>query len=531
MPPLLAPLQAHFARRRLLRRACLLVPPLAVLGALLTLAFSQLVLQNIYRERLATYGEAVFARAVAVAAQGADTLREVHSLSAQPCSDADLQELRYKVFDDDYLYDIGRIDGKRLLCTAYRGRLSPPLALPPPTRHLDNGFTLWTNTRDVTDPRLTIDMASDTSAIVFTAPTAFKDFGTPPEHYGALVLTEDGTHIYRQFGATDGLHAALLSPPRPGTLFNTRPIFRTCTAGLDICVIATVSDVNVLHLPVSVPAGLGGLGAMAASCLCLAVLRRGRSNLSLADQVRRAVAEGHLTMVYQPLVRIRDHRLVGAEALARLTDMRGEPLSPDVFIATAERSGFIGTVTRRVIKITLTDLQDRLTAPEPFYVSINLSANDVVDTTLFDYIDARTQALGIAPERVVFEITERSTVDHTQLAAAISRFHARGYRFYIDDFGTGYSSLAYLAELPISGIKIDKMFTSAIGKEAVSSTIVSEICAIADMLKVALIVEGIEEEDQAAYIRDLAPEAIGQGWLFGRPGPAAQLAAAELVAA
>lgn len=100
---------------------------------------------------------------------------------------------------------------------------------------------------------------------------------------------------------------------------------------------------------------------------------------------------------------------------------------------------------------------------------------------------------------------------------------ASGYRFFIDDFGTGYSSLAYLAELPIDGIKIDRMFTKAIGKEAVSSTIVEKICSIANELGVRLIVEGVEEQQQADHILRLHPQAVGQGWLFGRPMTAGAL--------
>lgn len=314
------------ARPSLPRKAILLILPLALLGACLTLFLSQLVLQSVYQDRVTSYGTAVLSRAVDVAVQSGATLLEVRTLPDPVCSDADLKELRFRVFDDDYLFDIGRVQENRLLCTAYRGRLPSPLPLPPPHRRQKSNVLLWANVRDVTDPRLTVDMAGDDQAIVFTAPAAFKDFTVPPDdRYGALVLTSDGSYLYRSFGETRGLQAQFLSPPDWTGPLNDRPTFRKCTPQPDICVLAAISDVNILHQPFLAVAGLGGLGAIAAGSIGAVIAQRRATPLSLAEQVRRSVADGHLTMAYQPLVRIRDHQLVGVEALARLTDLQGAP--------------------------------------------------------------------------------------------------------------------------------------------------------------------------------------------------------------
>ena len=117
-------------------------------------------------------------------------------------------------------------------------------------------------------------------------------------------------------------------------------------------------------------------------------------------------------------------------------------------------------------------------------------------------------------------ITERSTAEYQQLAPAAARYRHRGYRIHIDDFGTGYSSLAHLGELPVDAIKIDRLFTRAIGTGAISASIVPQIFTLAGLLGAEVIVEGIETEAQACHLAVEHPDALGQGWFFGRPVPA-----------
>jgi sensor c-di-GMP phosphodiesterase-like protein len=99
---------------------------------------------------------------------------------------------------------------------------------------------------------------------------------------------------------------------------------------------------------------------------------------------------------------------------------------------------------------------------------------------------------------------------------------------FLDDFGTGYSSLAYLATLPIDTIKLDKLFSRSVGTSLVGTLVLREICRMMMTLGLSVIFEGIETEDQARVLEELAPGAIGQGWLFGRPVPLSELTAMHL---
>jgi sensor c-di-GMP phosphodiesterase-like protein len=127
---------------------------------------------------------------------------------------------------------------------------------------------------------------------------------------------------------------------------------------------------------------------------------------------------------------------------------------------------------------------------------------------------------GIPSQTVTIEITESSTARHETAIETIRMLRTSGHRVHIDDFGTGYSSLAYLQDLSVDAIKIDKVFTQAIGTGSVAVSIVPQILAMADTLDLEIIVEGIETEEQARYFASTSRQIRAQGWLFGRPMPA-----------
>ena len=495
----------------------------AVFGAVAALVLAQFVLQVFYADRLASYATQVLNQADAVAGASIASLKAERRVSGALCSDEDLAELRHARFESEYLYDLGRVQDGRITCTAEWGRITDAVTLSPPHRRQANGDELWHDVPHPMDARVTVDMARNGSVIVLTGPRVFEVFETPPEGFSALLLTRDGKHVFRRFGDTAGLADVFRDPPHRGSLLRSQLTHFQCSRDYDICVVTAASHVNILQQPFLAWLGIAGIGALAGGGLAQTLMMRRRMMSSLPQQVRRAVACGRLHPVYQPLVSLHDRRVVGAEVLARLTDDQGMAIAPDVFIPIAEEIGLIGSITRIVIHEALAEMRPWLTGAADCYLSINLSAADVADATLRDYLDKETARAGVAHQRVVLEITERSTTEPGRLVEGITRLRASGYRFFIDDFGTGYSSLAYLAELPIDGIKIDRMFTKAIGKEAVSSTIVEKICSIANELGVRLIVEGVEEQQQADHILRLHPQAVGQGWLFGRPMTASAL--------
>jgi sensor c-di-GMP phosphodiesterase-like protein len=121
------------------------------------------------------------------------------------------------------------------------------------------------------------------------------------------------------------------------------------------------------------------------------------------------------------------------------------------------------------------------------------------------------------------EITESSTVRQKLAIEAIKTLRRRGHHVHIDDFGTGYSSLAYLKDLSVDAIKIDRAFTQSIGTESVTTAILPQILAMAEALNLRVIVEGVETVEQAKYFARYDTPVMAQGWLFGRPVPPKEL--------
>ena len=214
---------------------------------------------------------------------------------------------------------------------------------------------------------------------------------------------------------------------------------------------------------------------------------------------------------------------MGAEALARWTAEDGLQVGPDVFVRIAEEKGFVGEITRLVVSRVLRDFAELLRANPDFRVSINVAAADLSDPEFFPMLEQAMKRAGIPARSVVIEITEGSTARRETAIETILALRRLGHSVHIDDFGTGYSSLAYLHDLSVDAIKIDKVFTQAIGTGAAIVAILPQILAMAEALNLEVIVEGIEAEQQADYFANSGRPILAQGWLFGRPVQAAEL--------
>jgi len=209
--------------------------------------------------------------------------------------------------------------------------------------------------------------------------------------------------------------------------------------------------------------------------------------------------------------------IVGAEALARWTDEDGVAVDPEIFIKIAEERGFVGEITRLVVRRALGEFAEILQANPAFQLSINVAAADLSDPRFLPMLNGELKRAGVPAANLAIEITESSTARHEVAIKTILRLRQMGHSVHIDDFGTGYSSLSYLQDLSVNAIKIDRTFTQAIGTEAVTLAILPQILALAEALHLQVIVEGIETSLQANYFSNGEQPILGQGWLYGRP--------------
>jgi sensor c-di-GMP phosphodiesterase-like protein len=273
------------------------------------------------------------------------------------------------------------------------------------------------------------------------------------------------------------------------------------------------------HVHRTLGAALGGLIGALAGLFSSLIYRRNRS---IEHQLRRAIAKDKVRLAYQPIVDLATRRIIGAEALARWTDEEGFAVGPDVFVRVAEEFGFVGELTRLVVRHALRDFAEIIHDNPDFRLSINVAAADLSDPAFLPMLAVALKQAGVPAQNLAIEITESSTARHQMAKEAIRGLRQRGHSVHVDDFGTGYSSLSYLQDLSIDTIKIDRSFTQTIGTQAVTVGILPQILAMAAVLNLGVIVEGVETSQQASYFAGVDSTIQAQGWLFGRPVPVSE---------
>ena len=222
-------------------------------------------------------------------------------------------------------------------------------------------------------------------------------------------------------------------------------------------------------------------------------------------------------MTIQSAADVGKRQIVGAEALARWTDEEGNVVDPEVFVKLAEEKGFVGALTKCVIRRSLRDFAETLQSRPGFRISVNVAGADLVDPEFLPMLDESLKQAKVKPESVVIEISEKSTSKSAVAMETIRILRGMGHSIHIDDFGTGYSNLDKLLYLFADTIKIDKAFTGVIGTDSVAVAILPQILAMAKSLNLEVVVEGVETDGQADYFTAEPPQIYGQGWLYGRP--------------
>lgn len=257
--------------------------------------------------------------------------------------------------------------------------------------------------------------------------------------------------------------------------------------------------------------------------LCYLLLRIRHKNAgTLRERVRRAIRKRRMFLHYQPIVDLHTGHWVGAEALLRWRTTSGEMIGPAVFIPVAEQAGLVRRLSDLVIENWVRDCRLLFQAYPEFYVNINLMPDDLRRRDLGEAILAALDRSDAKPRNLHVEITENQIVDIDSARASLASLRKLGVAVAIDDFGTGYSSLSNLANLPVDCLKIDKSFVDSIGTDKVTSSVVGHIIELGKSLNLNLVAEGVESEEQAAYLRAHGVR-YAQGWLFSRALPLADL--------
>jgi diguanylate cyclase (GGDEF)-like protein len=251
-----------------------------------------------------------------------------------------------------------------------------------------------------------------------------------------------------------------------------------------------------------------------------AMRARAVARLETEAALRDAIEHSQLSLAYQPEVLLQDGRLVGAEALLRWHNERGDVAHPAEFVPVAEETGLIVPIGAWVIREACRHLARwREVAPDraPRTVSVNLSGRQLGRPDLPEVVEAALAESGLDPGSLCLEITESVLMDDIDGAvSALKVLKGIGIGLAVDDFGTGYSSLAHLRRFPVDVLKIDHSFVSGLGRNPEDSAIVRAVLGLARTLDLVVVAEGVERADQLQELRALGCERA-QGHLFSAP--------------
>ncbi len=242
------------------------------------------------------------------------------------------------------------------------------------------------------------------------------------------------------------------------------------------------------------------------------------ASIQLLGQLRRAIDDDELTLVYQPKISLCTGGIVGVEALVRWPHPDLGLLTPNQFLPLVRQNGLMGAVTDLVLNQAARDAAAWYEAGQcDLPVAINLFAPSLNDLTLPDRIGAALNRAGLPPTAMSVEITEHLLVSNIRRASTvISELRANGLRIAIDDFGSGYATMSYLRDLSIDELKLDRQFIAPILRSERAAAIVRSVIDLAHALGIACVAEGVEDKATADRLRDYGCD-IAQGHYFSRP--------------
>lgn len=252
---------------------------------------------------------------------------------------------------------------------------------------------------------------------------------------------------------------------------------------------------------------------------------------SLQGELANAATRGELFLQYQPIVDMSE-KIIGMEALMRWDSAEYGQIPPAQFIPLAEQSGAIFYMGDWALDESCQQLQQwsRIPIATEWTLSVNVSAHQFNTAHFVDYVVHAVQRYGIAPGRLILEVTENVFLNSTSSRQqdGFRRIREAGVGIAIDDFGTGFSSMCYLRNLSVSRIKIDRTFIENVTENKKDQGIVVAIVMLAHALGLDVVAEGVETAEQLKFLKAVGCSAF-QGFLFGRPSDVSEFLCSEFL--
>jgi diguanylate cyclase (GGDEF)-like protein len=330
------------------------------------------------------------------------------------------------------------------------------------------------------------------------------------------VLLEDLMNVTEAIDVADRLQKALALPFN----LNGHEVFATVSIGIALSSTGYDRPEEVLRDADTAMYRAKMLGKARHEVFDKTMHARAMNLLQMETDLRRAIERNEFILHYQPIVALETGAISGFEALIRWQHPERGFVSPEEFIPIAEETGLIIPVGQWVLRQACRQIHEwQVQFPQypPLQVSVNLSSKQFITSNLSEQVRQILKETGVEPHSLKLEITESMVMENFETAIEmLNQLRTLGIELSIDDFGTGYSSLSYLHRFPISTLKIDRSFVSRMSDNNENAEIVRTIVMLARSLKMDVVAEGVETQDQLAQLAMLECE-YGQGYYFAKP--------------
>jgi diguanylate cyclase (GGDEF)-like protein len=247
--------------------------------------------------------------------------------------------------------------------------------------------------------------------------------------------------------------------------------------------------------------------------------------LALQSELGKALREGAISVAYQPKVRLADGELIGLEALARWTHPTMGPITPAQFVPLADSTELVHPFAQYMLRAACKQIVAWQFRGYRVPISVNISANNLLDGAFVEHLRAILSSLDVKPALLELEVTESAVMRHPDtMLRRLREIRALGVRLSIDDFGTGYASLAYMKQLPVHTLKIDRSFVTNLTEDVGDQRIVRSSIQLAHSFGMTVVAEGVETREAARELYAYGCE-FAQGYYFGYPQSAADIEA------
>jgi sensor c-di-GMP phosphodiesterase-like protein len=443
-----------------------------------------------------------------------DYLRELSRAAGSSCSQSDVNRMETAILENPAISLLAmRGPEGELQCVSPDRDIDAVEVYYGPVTVFDTGVSLsQVGLQDSRTTGLLLELAGESGTI-----TAFLPRRMQPLLFDRL---DDST------GVTLSLEDAVLFAQPPQT-YGEAPQARIETRSLPIGAgsmrVQVSIDRNLTTASYAAFKRAATIGATLVGALTmLLIIRLIHYTPAQVNEIERAIEHNEFVPYYQPVIDIESGKLIGCEVLVRWVKPDGTIISPGAFIALAEQTGLAIPMTRKLMETVVRDLKPDYASRPGLKVAINLFSQHFADLDIIYDVEEIFGAKSIPYSQLVLEITERAPLENMSEAKVIMRkLQAMGCRLALDDAGTGHGGLAYLQELGLDIVKIDKMFIDQLGKNRTGELITQTLTELAEQLDMDIVAEGVETMEQVTHLKRYGIRQA-QGYLFAPALPARQ---------